>query len=159
MANEQMRRRVEMLLNGDLNSQHLDRLFLYARGCCDGRESVREVGDFVAHNSEKKKGIVTTTARDFFVMLRFNVQYIFYNKQIDLIDLPSEFIDFAEVMSRRLSYTIITRDTKLKGVKFRKLLQPLLEKFKSKGNGRLTLSSPISTLEEHTKMPDRQSYS
>jgi hypothetical protein len=48
MADPGMRARVERLVQGDVRVDDLTRLFLFARDRCDGRECVREIGDFVA---------------------------------------------------------------------------------------------------------------
>lgn len=66
-----LRARVQRLINGNWQNDDLTRLFLYARDRCDGRESVQEIGDFVAHHSERVKGVVTNQARDLFTQLRF----------------------------------------------------------------------------------------
>lgn len=43
--------RVRRLLDGGLRLDDLTNLFLYARDRCNGRESVQEIGDFVAHHN------------------------------------------------------------------------------------------------------------
>jgi hypothetical protein len=64
-----LRVRVERLLRGNFRAEDLNRLFLYARDRCQGRESVQEIGDFVAHHDERSKGVVTRRTRDFFFAL------------------------------------------------------------------------------------------
>ncbi|MCP4616484.1 MAG: hypothetical protein GY844_08595 [Bradyrhizobium sp.] len=71
MADLAMRARVVRLLSGDVRADDLSRLFLYARDRCDGREAVQEIGDFVAHHSERTKGIITRSTRDWFATARF----------------------------------------------------------------------------------------
>src|SRR5688572_6682491 len=64
MPDPGMRARVGRLLRRDFRSDDLTRLFLYARDRCDGRESVQEIGDFVAHHDERTKGLITRSTRD-----------------------------------------------------------------------------------------------
>ncbi|SDC39050.1 hypothetical protein SAMN05216337_1002351 [Bradyrhizobium brasilense] len=74
MTDPAMRARVVRLIGGDIRADDLSRLFLYARDRCDGREAVQEVGDFVAHHSERTKGILTRSAREWFATARFAVE-------------------------------------------------------------------------------------
>jgi hypothetical protein len=66
-----MRAIVRRMLKKDIRPEDLMSLFIYVRDRCDGRESIREVGDFVAHRTDRTKGLVTRRARDFFVSFRF----------------------------------------------------------------------------------------
>lgn len=52
----------------------MSRLFLFARDRCDGREAVQEIGDFVAHHSERTKGIVTRSTKEWFTTARFAIE-------------------------------------------------------------------------------------
>ena len=71
MSDPKSRARVERILSGELRADDLANLFLYARDHCDGRETVKEVGDFVAHHTERTKGVVTRTARDWYAIVIF----------------------------------------------------------------------------------------
>src|SRR5262249_50208344 len=67
-----LRPRIERLLYGDeFVSDDLSRLFLYLRETSYGRQTVREVGDFVAHFGMRDKGPTTQLATNFFTVLRF----------------------------------------------------------------------------------------
>lgn len=52
------------MLAGDRRVDDLDRLYLGLRSRAGGFETVREVGDFVAHRDVRKKGLVTQVGRD-----------------------------------------------------------------------------------------------
>lgn len=71
MPDPTIRARVVRLISGDVRSDDIARLFLYARDRCDGREAVQEIGDFVAHHTERVKGIVTRSTREWFATARF----------------------------------------------------------------------------------------
>jgi hypothetical protein len=71
MAREpELRRRVEQLLRGQFNQEHLTRLYLWLRSRSYGIASVREIGHFVAHADERSVGPVTDEVRDFFTFAR-----------------------------------------------------------------------------------------
>jgi len=115
MPNPEMRNRVERLLNGDFRVDDLTRLFLYARDRCDGRQAVREVGDFVAHRDERTKGTVTRTARDFFSIVRFiaprfDPDQRNRRKVLDLQRLPSCTPDFLRATLRGLDNSYLRRE-------------------------------------------------
>lgn len=57
------RRRFERLLRGERKPGDFDQLFLAVRQCSFGRQTVREVGDFIAHRDERDKGPVTERAK------------------------------------------------------------------------------------------------
>jgi hypothetical protein len=72
MPDPKSRARVERLIRGTFRPDDLMLLFVYARDHCDGRESVAEIGHFVAHHHERDKGITTRATRQFFVTVRFH---------------------------------------------------------------------------------------
>ena len=105
--------RVERILRGDLREDDVTRLFLYARDRCDGRESVQEIGDFVAHHSKRTKGIVTKSAREWFAIIRCGSP-AFLGKPLDPQRLPKDFPAFLHAMGRRLERKLIRRQTGLR---------------------------------------------
>jgi hypothetical protein len=122
-----LRARVERLLRGDFRSDDLTRLFLYARGQCDGRESIQEIGDFVAHHSERTKGIVTLTVRDWFATVRFKGGRAI-GETIDGHKLPSIFPAFLWASQRRLSHQTIKKNTGLSKAEADKLVPIVINK-------------------------------
>jgi len=69
LIDDDLRGRVQRLLAGSHQVHDLDRLFLALRDRAHNRESVREIGDFVAHRAERQKGLVTQTGRDVFTSI------------------------------------------------------------------------------------------
>lgn len=57
-------------MEGRVNAEDLDRLFLDQRESSHGRESFREIGDFLAHCDQRSKGPVTLRVRDIFTSFR-----------------------------------------------------------------------------------------
>jgi hypothetical protein len=72
MPDPKSRLRVERLLRGDLRPDDLTNLFIFARDHCDGCESVVDIGDFVAPHSERNRGIVTRSTREWFATARYH---------------------------------------------------------------------------------------
>ena len=70
MLDAEIRTRVRRLLEGEPRSADLDRIFLSLRPRSHGRDSVREIGDFVAHREEREKGAVTRRAQDILISAR-----------------------------------------------------------------------------------------
>jgi hypothetical protein len=64
MTNLDHSRRVARLFRGERNVTDLDRLFADLRFADPGRGTVREIGDFAAHRTERDKGIVMKRAGD-----------------------------------------------------------------------------------------------
>ena len=70
MLDTDLQRRVQRLLSGDRRTEDLARIFLSVRGRDQGRASLREIGDFVAHRDQREKGPVTARVRDMFLSCR-----------------------------------------------------------------------------------------
>lgn len=111
MSNPAVRARVERMLKGDYRVEDLTRIFLWMRTRSYGRQTVREVGDFVAHADERTKGIGTDATRDFFAALRHSVPNL--GKSNNLSDFPPSFRDAIVANFRLLDPEIVRRDTGL----------------------------------------------
>lgn len=86
MIADDLRMRTGRLLAGQRRVDDLDRLFLGLRDRHHGKESVREIGDFVAHRAERQKGLVTQVARDVFTSV--SVWSLgFRNKKAEISDI------------------------------------------------------------------------
>lgn len=109
MTVQSQRTRVERLLSGDVRPDDLTRLFLYLRDRCDGRESVEEVGDFVAHHSERTKGLVTRAARDWFYIAKVLSPLQMRNQPINLLRLPDIFPEFLSASLRRAGKAVFQK--------------------------------------------------
>lgn len=64
------RRRVDRLIRGERHVTDLDRLFADLRFTASDRPTVREVGDFSAHRSERDKGIIMKRAAEMQISAR-----------------------------------------------------------------------------------------
>lgn len=132
-SNAGLRVRVERLLRGDFRAGDLTELFLYARGRCDGRQSVQEIGDFAAHHDERSKGIVTDAVRDFFTMLRFTIPRL--GLRMDAARLPESYPSYLRAVSRQLEPQQIKRDIGLRRVPATKLLDAAIKRLVRNGDG------------------------
>src|SRR5262245_5251242 len=103
MADAKSRARVERLLSNRFRQDDLTGLFLYARDHCDGRESVTDIGDFIAHHNERNKGIVTRSTRDWFTVVRFHMRrFVPPNTQLDSQNMPGVTREYFRIAVDRL---------------------------------------------------------
>lgn len=70
MIKAELQARAKRLIEGRAKPEDLDRLFLDQRESAHGRESFRELGDFLAHRDQRNKGPVTQRVRDVFTSFR-----------------------------------------------------------------------------------------
>jgi hypothetical protein len=145
MPDPGMRARVKRLLGGDFRSDDLTRLFLFARDRCDGRESVQEIGDFVAHHDERSKGLITRTTRDWYI----TAWYYFLNMQrpLDRSRLPANYPEFLQASLRRTEIQILKTKAGVSRADARKLLTSAIHKLVSNGDGTFAMS-PLHTKKE-----------
>ncbi len=129
MPDPQMRSRVERLMNGAFRVDDLTRLFLYARDRCDGRQSVQEIGDFVAHHDERTKGIVTQTTRDFFSICRFIAPRFDPKRRedVNLERLPSCTPEFLRVTLKRMDNSQLRTNAGMTKVRAGRELPKIIE--------------------------------
>jgi len=120
-----LRIRVERLLRGESRPEDITSLFLAMRYYCNGRECVREIGDFAAHRDERTRGIVTRGARDFFTLVRF-----FYPQKpkLNLIDLPKNFSDIVSSAFRTTDNDRLRSKLGLKRAEAERALTDLLKR-------------------------------
>ena len=133
MPDQNMRARVERLLRGDVREDDITRLFLFSRDRCDGRESVQEIGDFVAHHSERTKGIVTRTVKDWVTIVQFRSWLP--SEIIDPQRLPRNFPVFLQAQSRRLEPAIIKKSTGLTRYEAISCLPSIISKLDQNADG------------------------
>lgn len=70
MIKSELQARARRLMEGRAKAEDLDRLFLDQRETSHGKESFREIGDFLAHRDQRSKGPVTQRVRDIFTSFR-----------------------------------------------------------------------------------------
>lgn len=148
MIDAGLRVRVKRLLRGDFRADDLTRLFLYARDRCDGRESVQEVGDFVAHHDERTKGLITRTTRDWYVTAEFAALAMNNNrlkKPFDLTKLPPDMANFLGASFRRgfgpNHNRSLKEKTGLSRAAAERLLSSIIKNFASNADGTLTVTA------------------
>ena len=131
-----LRIRVERLMHGEFKVEDLTTLFLAPRDRAGGRQSIVEVGAFVAHREERYKGIVTDAVRDFFARIRFVVES--YERPPKAHDLPPYVAEFLKASARHMDYTAAKKTTTYTRINVGKALPGLLSHIRS-SNGRCYL--------------------
>jgi hypothetical protein len=130
------------LLRGEIRSGDFSALCLYLRSHSYGCETVRELGDFVAHADERYKGITTQRVKDFFTFLRFRIPTL--KAAIDLGALPLNFASVLEGSFRYIDDATIKRVTRLKRKTAHKVLQSVIDSLVPNGSGGLTITRTSS---------------
>ena len=146
MPDQAMRARVERLLRGEVRDDDLTRLFLFARDRCDGRESVQEIGDFVAHHDKRTKGIITQTVRDWAAIVR--IRGWLPNEILNPQRLPAVFPSFLQAMARRLDNKIIKNFTGLTRAQAVAMVPHIISRLNKNADGTFALY-PLYTPQEH----------
>jgi hypothetical protein len=144
MAEIKSRSRVERLLRGDIRIEDITNLFLYLRDRCDGRESVREIGDFVAHHDQRTKGIVTRTTRYWsahtrFIFSRFTPGSRASPSPIDLKKLPSFTPEFLRASLYRSSHLLIKREAGFGKSEATRLVEKIIARLRRLPSGNFAL--------------------
>lgn len=127
--------RVNRFLHGSFRQDDLMGLFLFARDHCDGRESVAEIGHFVAHHHERDKGIVTRSTRAWFAMIRYHIALGESGPAVSANALPSAAQEYFRLAPILIDGKIIKRQTGLSQVEFRKKLSMISNRMVKNANG------------------------
>lgn len=149
MVVRSLRTRVERLLRGEFRNDDLTRLFLYARDRCDGRESVQEIGDFVAHHDERTKGIVTRTVRDWFEIVEFAMPR-FAAKGLHPLDwerLPANIPAYLKVMMKRTPNEVFKKELGITRAKAQRLYLKAVGAIKKNADGTFIGPQPTNSPE------------
>lgn len=145
MADPKSRARVERLLRGGFRPDDLMGLFLYARDHCDGREPVKDIGDFVAHHSERDKGIVTRSTREWFAVARFHVsRFGPHRKPLDSRKMPPATRDYFKIAVNRIEAKLIREKTGLRRADAYKLLNDVAERLAQNADGTWAIPSNLT---------------
>lgn len=67
------RPRLRRLLAGSIYSDDLTNLFLFVRDKSNGLETVRDIGDFIAHQNERDRGLTTHSMRNWYEIVSFHL--------------------------------------------------------------------------------------
>jgi hypothetical protein len=119
MPDPKNRARVIRLLSDDFRPGDLTDLFLFARDHCDGRETVADIGDFVAHHLERDRGITTRSTREWFVSAKFHMARFGANgtRQLHASRLPSAAQEYFRIAVNRIEAKIIKQQAGFKRAK------------------------------------------
>ena len=138
MQNRALKARVDRLIGGDYRPEDLTHIFLALRSSSYGRESIRELGDFVAHRAERTKGIATQRVRDFYTL--FPTYLWTAGKQIQGHDLPDDHIDFLNAAYRMFGPKTINEKTGINANRSKRMLENIVANIKRLPNGKLAIT-------------------
>lgn len=150
MVDAKSRAKVRRLFGSDFRAGDLTDLFLFSRDHCDGRQSVRDIGDFVAHHNERDRGIITQSTRDWFAVVRFHMPSFFPSnapKVLDFQRMPSATKDYFKIAVNRLDARYIKEKTGLKRQKAHELMKGIIERLIHNADGTWTLNGPFTSTE------------
>jgi len=99
---------------------------MYARDRSGGRESVQDIGDFIAHPQEKTTGLIVRTVRNLTFIIRSKLAI--NGVTIDVTKIPENLPDLIRINSKHLAQQLITRETGFSRVKVQKILPAILSK-------------------------------
>ena len=116
--------RVDRLVSGKYRSDDLNYIFLALRQTSYGRPILVELGDFIAHNSQREKGICTERFIDFYKILPTYVKM--GGKRLNVNDLPEDIASFLGASYRMIGPELIAKKTKLRKNGLSKLLSSLI---------------------------------
>jgi hypothetical protein len=147
MPDQEARSRVVRLLNGNFRDADLVNLFLYVRDRCDGRQSIKDIGDFVAHRDKRDKGILTEAVRDWYQIATFHAPNMFGVKP-DPERLAPDFLKFLKATFKRVLSTHLRDHTGLQRAHAKKLLKHIESVIISNSNGTLALPPSLTNDEQ-----------
>lgn len=104
---------VRRILRDDYSADDFSTLLLALRGRSGGRQTIQEIGNFIAHRAERDQGIATERAEDFFIHMQFHAIRFVEKRTVDLSDLPPFFPQYLDATFRLTDDDILRRDTGL----------------------------------------------
>jgi hypothetical protein len=127
MKKEEVRLRLHRVLSGSRNVEHLNRLFNWLRFRSHGWRTIKEIGDFAAHQEKRDQGISWKRAKDIFFNARLFLTAIRLDNNADRVSLE----DFHAALFASLDLIgpqRIKRDLGMGFEKARKILQAAVKK-------------------------------
>lgn len=150
MPDPKSRARVVRLLSDHFRPDDVANLFLYARDRCDGRASVVDIGDFVAHHSERDKGIISDHVRDWAVSAKFHLETFTPNgprRPHNPNRLPKYFARYLRSSVTIIGPHQIRRNTGLSQVEAQSIIKKFIDKLINSDDGTWAIPSNISPRE------------
>lgn len=151
MADFRIRARMLRLLEGNIRSDDLIILFLYARDHCDNRQIVADMGSFAAHLGGRDRGPTTKFVQDqannfIFVMQMFEPGT---RDKYTLENLPSSTKNFLPSALNNLerepaAFASFTRQTGLRVTEARRVVASLVGRLKLKDDGNYAMPDDAS---------------
>jgi hypothetical protein len=137
MPDPKSKARVERLVHGDFHTEDLSQLFLYARDHCDGRESVVDIGDFIAHHSERDRGIITRSTQEWFVVARFHMSRLRPDgvHPFDVTRMPAATQDYFKIAVSHMDAKDIREKSKLRRAKAYEIMQDIVSRLVRNSDG------------------------
>lgn len=145
--NNGMRARVERLLSGELKTEDITRIFLFAREHCDGRRTVKEIGDFVAHHTERNQGLMTAAVRGWSAIALFHGTALRENRPFTRNRLPNYFPIYLDATSLRIDQKWARSQAAMSLSELRNSVKSLNRRLISNADGSLSLPSGLSQRE------------
>jgi len=148
MFEREMRARVERLLHGPFRNDDLLEVLLFVRERSDGRQTVREVGDFIAHRERNRGPLIFTTAQHMYYGARIHTYAAEASKKGDwsVEKLPAEVKPHFKTLSQKISKQTL-RELRLSLSQVRELCSELSEALVSNSDGTLRFSRYLTALE------------
>jgi hypothetical protein len=150
MTDPKSRARVSRLISGDFRPDDLMGLFLFARDHCDGRESVTDIGDFIAHHNERDRGIVTRSTRDWCTVARYYASRFGPQGALpfDTQRMPSVTRDYFKIAMNRIDVRFIAEKTGgMRKTKAHDLMLRLTERLRQNADGTWALPHDLTSQE------------
>ena len=129
------------LLHSDFSEAAVMHLLLYARERNEGRVSIKEVGDFTAHNNERTRGAIVRDAKAFHGVRRFH--HLHPRGTVSRRNFPASVPPLLKTNLERCGRDHLKKRTGLNKSQATKLLKGLLRKFKLKNIGILSATAPL----------------
>jgi hypothetical protein len=149
MSDAKSRARVTRLLSGTFRPDDIANLFLFARDHCDGRETIKDIGAFVAHHNERDKGVVTRSTREWFAVARYHFPRFGPGGDHDwtIARLPASAKDYFRIAVNRVGSTGIRRSTGLPGPRAHRIMLDLADRLILNTDGTWCLPAGLAQIE------------
>jgi hypothetical protein len=130
------RERVLRLLRQQPSADVLNDLFLMLRERSYGYDTVKEIGDFVAHRNERDKGIATLEVKDWYSTVAFHVEAAMRPPPINRF--PATALALMAANLRRMSPAYIKENTGLNIDRAKQVLRKIEKATIRNANGTLS---------------------
>lgn len=151
MVDAKSRARVVRLLGDNFRPDDIGNLFLFARERCDGRQSVTDIGDFVAHHNERNKGVITDHVRGWATTARFFLETFTPNgprRPHARFRMPSYLPRFLRASVTNIGPRHIRQKTGMSQVEAQSIIEKVLERVTKNEDGSWAIPAELTPREE-----------